>query len=160
MSVPKLLSFAELAAESVRLRASGKRVVLTNGCFDILHLGHVRYLKAAKERGDVLVVALNGDASVRELKGPGRPVNPENDRAEVLAALGCVDFVTVFQTTRVTEVIRLLCPQVYVKGGDYTYGSLDPGEREALEAVGAAVEILDLVEGRSTTALLQKIGAS
>jgi rfaE bifunctional protein nucleotidyltransferase chain/domain len=158
MSFPKLLAPAELALESDRCRADGRRLVLTNGCFDLLHVGHVRYLQAAKSRGELLVVAVNGDASVRILKGPSRPVNSEQDRAEVLAALGCVDFVTVFHTTRVTEVIRTIRPQVYVKGGDYTLEGLDPEERGALEEVGAVIEILELVEGKSTTATLQRIG--
>lgn len=132
---------------------------MTNGCFDLLHLGHVRYLQAARRRGDALLVAVNGDASVRSLKGPSRPVNTELDRAEVLAALACVDFVTVFYSARVTEVIQAVRPQIYVKGGDYTLESLDPGERGALEAVGARIEILELVAGKSTTAILQKISA-
>jgi rfaE bifunctional protein nucleotidyltransferase chain/domain len=157
MSFPKLLSLSELAAESELFRSSGRRLVLTNGCFDLLHLGHVRYLQAARRRGDALLVAVNGDDSVRSLKGPSRPVNTELDRAEVLAALACVDFVTVFYSARVTEVIQAVRPQIYVKGGDYTLESLDPGERGALEAVGARIEILELVAGKSTTAILQKI---
>ena len=157
MSFPKLLSLSELAAESELFRSSGRRLVLTNGCFDLLHLGHVRYLQAARRRGDALLVAVNGDDSVRSLKGPSRPVNTELDRAEVLAALACVDFVTVFYSARVTEVIQAVRPQIYVKGGDYTLDSLDPGERGALEAVGARIEILELVAGKSTTAILQKI---
>ena len=159
MSFPKLLSLSELAAESELFRSSGRRLVLTNGCFDLLHLGHVRYLQAARRRGDALLVAVNGDDSVRSLKGPSRPVNTELDRAEVLAALACVDFVTVFYSARVTEVIQAVRPQIYVKGGDYTLESLDPGERGALEAVGARIEILELVAGKSTTAILQKISA-
>lgn len=157
MSFPKLLVSGELALESERCRGSGRRLVLTNGCFDLLHVGHVRYLQAARKRGDVLVVAVNGDVSVRILKGPSRPVNTELERAEVLAALGCVDFVTIFHTPRVTEVIRTIRPQVYVKGGDYTLEGLDPEERGALEEVGAIIEILELVAGKSTTATLQKI---
>ncbi len=157
MSFPKLLGLAELAIEAQRLRHEGRVLVLTNGCFDLLHAGHVRYLQAARRRGDALAVAVNGDESVRRLKGPGRPVNLESDRAEVLAALGCVDFVTIFHTPRVTEVIRMVRPQIYVKGGDYTLEGLDPGERGALEEVGASVEILELVPGRSTTAMLKKI---
>jgi rfaE bifunctional protein nucleotidyltransferase chain/domain len=159
MSFPKMLGLAELAGESERFRASGRHLVLTNGCFDLLHVGHVRYLQAARRRGDGLVVAVNGDASVRMLKGPSRPVNTELERAEVLAALACVDFVTVFHSARVTEVIQAIRPQIYVKGGDYTLESLDPGEREALEVVGARIEILELVAGKSTTATLQKISA-
>ena len=157
MSFPKLLAPDQLAIESERCRGGGRRLVLTNGCFDLLHVGHVRYLQAARKRGEVLVVAVNGDASVRILKGPSRPVNSELERADVLAALGCVDFVTIFHTPRVTEVIRTIRPQVYVKGGDYTLEGLDPEERGALEEVGAIIEILELVAGKSTTATLQKI---
>ena len=160
MSLSKLLCFEEAASESKRVRAAGGVVVLTNGCFDLLHAGHVRYLQAAKQRGDVLFVALNGDSSVRVLKGPSRPVNPERDRAEVLSALGCVDFATIFYTPRVTDVIRAVRPQIYVKGGDYTAESLDSGERQALEEVSAKVEILELVPGKSTTAMLQKMSVS
>ena len=157
MSFPKLRSAQELAAEASEFRRTGRVLVFTNGCFDLLHVGHVRYLQAARALGDALVVGLNGDASVRALKGPTRPVNGELDRAEVLAALGCVDFVTVFHTPRVTELIREVRPQVYAKGGDYTVESLDPGERAALEEAGARIQILQLVPGRSTTALLGRI---
>ena len=132
-------------------------LVFTNGCFDLLHVGHVRYLQAARARGDLLAVALNGDASVRALKGPTRPLNSELDRAEVLAALACIDFVTLFHSPRVTEVIREVRPQLYVKGGDYTVAALDPGERQALEEAGTAIEILELVPGKSTTAVIHKM---
>jgi rfaE bifunctional protein nucleotidyltransferase chain/domain len=131
-------------------------MVFTNGCFDILHAGHVRYLQAAKKLGDVLLVALNGDASVRTLKGEGRPVNGEADRAEVLAALGCVDYITVFPDVRVTKILREVRPQIYAKGGDYTPESLNPEEAAALREVGAEIKILPLVPGRSTTAILEK----
>jgi rfaE bifunctional protein nucleotidyltransferase chain/domain len=158
MSFSKLVGLSELAAESERFRNAGRQLVLTNGCFDILHVGHVRYLQAARKLGAALVVALNGDASVRLLKGPSRPLNSELDRAEVLAGLGCVDFVTIFHEPRVTGVIRAIRPQIYAKGGDYTVEALDSGERAALEEVGSAVKILELVEGKSTTSLLQKMG--
>ncbi|CAN5202205.1 hypothetical protein BH23VER1_BH23VER1_16410 [soil metagenome] len=140
------------------LDARGNRLVLTNGCFDILHAGHVRYLAEARALGEALVVALNDDASVRTLKGAGRPINPAEDRAEVLAALECVDGVVVFGGTRATEVIRELRPHVYAKGGDYTVESLDRNERAALEEAGADIHILGLVAGRSTSATLAKIG--
>lgn len=155
----KVVSISELAKRCGELRASGRRVVFTNGCFDLLHVGHVRYLEAAREKGDVLIVAVNGDSSVRALKGPTRPVNPEQDRAEVLAALRCVDWVTIFYTPRVDAVIREVAPSVYVKGGDYTLETLDPGERAALEAVGAVVELVGLVPGKSTTAVVQRLAA-
>ena len=159
VNLPKLKSATELTAISASFREGGRRLVFTNGCFDILHAGHVRYLQAARALGDALVVAVNGDASVRGLKGPGRPVNGEDDRAEVLAALACVDYVTVFQTERVTELLRAIQPQVYAKGGDYTVPSLDPSERAALEEAGAEIRILPLVPGRSTTATLERVKA-
>ena len=152
----KHLSPAVLAAIREDFAARGQRLVFTNGVFDLLHVGHVRYLQAARALGDALLVAVNGDASVRALKGPTRPINSEDDRAEVLAALGCVDFVTIFRTERVTELVREIRPQVYAKGGDYTIESLNPEERGALEAAGAEIRILQLVPGKSTTATLQR----
>jgi len=147
----------ELRALGAEYASSGKRLVLTNGCFDLLHTGHVRYLEEARRCGDALIVAVNSDASVRGLKGPSRPVNGEFDRAEVLAALRCVDHVTVFDDNRVTGVIRSLRPAVYAKGGDYTLETLDPGEKAALDEVGAEIRLLSLVPGRSTTSLLDRV---
>jgi rfaE bifunctional protein nucleotidyltransferase chain/domain len=156
MSLEKMKSVPELAAISAQFAAAGKKLVFTNGCFDLLHAGHVRYLQQARALGDALLVALNGDASVRALKGPTRPINNEADRAEVLAALACVDFVTIFHTERITDLARTIRPQIYAKGGDYTIESLDPGERGALEEVGAEIRILPLVPGKSTTSILEK----
>ena len=156
MTPAKLRSMNELAAARAMLDAQGRRLVFTNGCFDLLHVGHVRYLQSARALGDALLVAVNGDESVRALKGPTRPINGEQDRAEVLAALACVDFVTIFHTPRVTDVIRAVRPHVYAKGGDYTVDSLDPGERAALAEVGAEIRILPLVPGKSTTATIAK----
>ena len=153
---PKLQTPQQLAALRDEFSAAGKLLVFTNGCFDLLHVGHVRYLQAARALGDALLVAVNGDASVRALKGPTRPINSEQDRAEVLAALGCVDYVTVFHSERVTELVSTIRPQVYAKGGDYTVESLDPGERGALETVGAEIRILPLVPGKSTTSIIEK----
>ena len=156
MSLAKLKTAAQLFAIREQLGATGKSLVFTNGCFDLLHVGHVRYLREARALGDALVVAVNGDASVRALKGPTRPINSEDDRAEVLAALECVDYVVIFHTERVTEVVRTIRPHIYAKGGDYTVASLDPGERGALEEAGAAIRILPLVPGKSTTATLAR----
>jgi rfaE bifunctional protein nucleotidyltransferase chain/domain len=152
----RFVSLNELPDLGADYASAGKRLVLTNGCFDLLHTGHVRYLEEARRCGDSLIVAVNSDDSVRELKGPDRPLNNELDRAEVLAALRCVDHVTIFAGKRVTEVIRLLRPAVYAKGGDYTLETLDPGEREALDAVGARICLLQLVPGRSTTGILER----
>jgi rfaE bifunctional protein nucleotidyltransferase chain/domain len=156
MTAAKLQTPAELAAIRDEYAGRGQRLVFTNGVFDLLHVGHVRYLQAARALGDALLVAVNGDASVRALKGPTRPVNTEEDRAEVLAALACVDFVTIFHTTRVTDLVRTIRPHVYAKGGDYTIETLDPGERAALEDVGAEIRLLALVPGKSTTATIAK----
>lgn len=158
MTSTEVVPAENLAVLRSRLREEGRRVVLTNGCFDILHVGHLRYLEAARALGDCLVIAVNSDESVRALKGPTRPINSENDRAEILAGLKCVDYVTIFRTERVTGVIELLEPDIYAKGGDYTVESLNPEERGALEKCGAAIEILPLVAGKSTTAIIKKIG--
>lgn len=152
----RLVDAAGLANLGASYASQGKRLVLTNGCFDLIHTGHVRYLEEARRCGDALIVAVNSDASVRELKGPSRPVNGELDRAEVLSALRCVDHVTVFHEKRVTAVIRSLQPAVYAKGGDYTPETLDPEEKAALDEVGSEIRILQLVPGRSTTAILEK----
>lgn len=157
MSLKKLKTATELAQIRNALGEKGRRMVFTNGCFDILHAGHVRYLQQARELGDALVVALNGDESVRQLKGPGRPVNGETDRAEVLCALGCIDYVTIFSEARVTGLLRLVKPQIYTKGGDYTPDSMNAEEMEVLKEIGTEVKILPLVPGRSTTGLLNKI---
>jgi rfaE bifunctional protein nucleotidyltransferase chain/domain len=156
MSLEKLKSVPELAEIAARHVAAGRKLVFTNGCFDLLHTGHVRYLQQARALGGALLVAVNGDASVRGLKGPSRPINAEGDRAEVLAALECVDFVTIFHTERVTELVRAIRPQVYAKGGDYTVDSLNPEERAAIEEVGAGIRILPLVPGKSTTSIIEK----
>jgi rfaE bifunctional protein nucleotidyltransferase chain/domain len=146
-----------LMGAEVRDRHPGKTIVFTNGCFDILHAGHVRYLAGAKRLGDILVVGLNGDASVRELKGEGRPLNSQHDRAEVLAALGVVDYVIIFEEKRVDRLLRELRPRIYAKGGDYTVDSLDPDELSALKEIGAKIEILPLIPGKSTSKLIQAI---
>jgi D-beta-D-heptose 7-phosphate kinase/D-beta-D-heptose 1-phosphate adenosyltransferase len=147
----------ELARQVQAHRAEGQRIVLTNGCFDVLHSGHTRYLTQAKQLGDILVVALNSDDSVRRLKGPGRPINAEADRAAVIAALSCVDYVTVFDTPTASPLIRQLQPEVYAKGGDYTPEML--AETEVVEEYGGRVAILDYVAERSTSAVVQRIQA-
>lgn len=153
----KLLTTGDLADARDRLDAAGRRLVFTNGCFDLLHVGHVRYLRAARALGDALAVGLNGDGSVRALKGPGRPLTPEDERAEILAALACVDFVTIFPEPRATRLLAAVRPHVYAKGGDYTPETLFPEERDALREAHSRVEILPLVPGRSTTGLLGKL---
>ena len=132
-------------------------MVATNGCFDLLHVGHVRFLQEAKKRGDLLIVGVNGDRSVRELKGKGRPVNGEADRAEVVAGLGCVDAVVIFPDKRATEFLRAVRPEVYVKGGDYQADQLDKDEVTVVKEGGGEAQVLALTPGRSTTAVLQKL---
>ena len=146
-----------LAQVRDEMEAAGQRLVFTNGCFDLLHAGHVRYLRQARGLGEALAVGFNSDRSVRELKGEGRPVNAEEDRAEVLAALGCVDYVVIFDGKRATDVLSTVRPHLYAKGGDYTADSLDPEERAALEKAGTEIRILPLVPGRSTTSTLGRI---
>ncbi|NBR45700.1 MAG: D-glycero-beta-D-manno-heptose 1-phosphate adenylyltransferase [Verrucomicrobia bacterium] len=153
----RVLSPRELVDWRDQQKASGRRVVATNGCFDLLHVGHVRFLQEARELGDALVVGLNADSSVRELKGAGRPVNPESDRAEVLAALGCVDVVVVFPEKRATRFLEAARPDLYVKGGDYRPEDLDADEQEAVRKSGGQVRVLQLTPGKSTTAVLAKV---
>src|SRR5438309_10682499 len=118
MTSDKIVRLEELAQHANNLRAAGKKIVATNGCFDLLHVGHVRYLNAARALGDALIVGINGDESVRELKGLGRPVNNQSDRAEIIAALECVDLVAIFPELRATRFLELAAPDIYVKGGD------------------------------------------
>lgn len=156
----KVVSVAELAEISANLGREGRRLVVTNGCFDLLHVGHIRYLEAARARGDALAVGVNGDASVRSLKGEGRPLNHENDRAEVLAALGCVDFVAVFEQVRATEFLKRVRPAVYVKGGDYAPETLNPEERAILQNIGAEITIIPFEHGYSTTSLIGRMNSA
>jgi len=139
------------------IRASGKKLVVTNGCFDLLHLGHVTYLETARQKGDALLIGLNGDGSVRELKGPDRPLNPEFDRAAVLSALESVDGVCIFPERTATRFLSAAQPDIYVKGGDYTVDTLDADERRAVEQAGGKIVIIPFVPGKSTTDLLKKI---
>lgn len=137
------------------LRAGGKKIVFTNGCFDILHAGHVRYLNTARSFGDCLVLGLNSDASVRGFKGPTRPINCQEDRAEVIDALACVDYVVIFGERTAEAIIAKVKPDVYVKGGDYTLETLP--EAKIVMENGGKVEFVNLVEGRSTTNVIKKI---
>jgi D-glycero-beta-D-manno-heptose 1-phosphate adenylyltransferase len=154
---PKIIDLKELSERGKKLRAAGKKLVATNGCFDLLHVGHVRYLQAARALGDFLAVGLNGDRSVRELKGSGRPVTAESDRAEVLAALECVDLVTIFPEMRATQFITAIRPAIYVKGGDYSSETLDEEERAVLKEIGAEIRIIPFEAGYSTSRLLEQI---
>jgi D-beta-D-heptose 7-phosphate kinase/D-beta-D-heptose 1-phosphate adenosyltransferase len=137
------------------LKAKGKRIVFTNGCFDLLHIGHIRYLEEAKALGDVLVVGVNSDSSVRKLKGPKRPVLPEEERTEILSGLGCVDYITLFDEIDPLKLITSLQPNVLVKGGDWT--KEQTVGREVVERSGGEVVILPFVQGASTSTLIETI---
>ena len=146
----------QMLGERQRLRSAGVRLVFTNGVFDLLHVGHVRYLSQARALGDVLVVAINSDRTVRELKGPERPVFDQAERAEILAALKVVDYVVVFDDISPRKLIATLLPDVLVKGGDYQLDQIHG--REEVEAAGGKVISLPFVEGASTTALIERMG--
>ncbi len=151
----KVLSEESLSSQIRLLQKDGKKVVFTNGCFDLLHVGHVRYLKAARELGDCLVVAINSDDSMRALKGNERPIIPEEQRAEILAALSCVDYVIIFQELDPFRLISLLQPDVLVKGGDWAPEQIVGGEE--VEARGGKVLSLPLVEGIGTSTIISSI---
>jgi rfaE bifunctional protein nucleotidyltransferase chain/domain len=154
----QVLNLSELAAERARLRQAGQRVVFTNGCFDLLHPGHVRYLQKARALGDALIVALNSDRSVRELKGPARPILQEQERAEVIAALACVDYVMIFDEPTPQQAIAALLPDVLVKGGDWSIENIVG--RAEVEAAGGQVLSLPFVDGLSTSDVIARILAS
>jgi D-beta-D-heptose 7-phosphate kinase/D-beta-D-heptose 1-phosphate adenosyltransferase len=151
----KIVSMDELREERARLRDTGKRLVFTNGCFDILHVGHVRYLQRARQLGDALLVAINSDRSVRELKGALRPIMNEEERAEMLAALSAVDYVTVFDDISPRSLIAEVLPDILVKGGDYQLNEIHG--REEVEAAGGRVMALPFVEGASTSSIIERI---
>ena len=150
-----LIPDEHIEAYAAALRAAGARVVFTNGCFDILHAGHVRSLAAARAQGDVLILGLNSDASVRRLKGASRPINNEQDRAEVVGSLAAVDAVVIFGEDTAETLIAKVRPAVYVRGGDYTRETLP--EAKIVEKYGGEVHFIDLVPGRSTTKIIEKI---
>jgi rfaE bifunctional protein nucleotidyltransferase chain/domain len=154
----KIIPFASVAAWRAQMRTAGKQLVVTNGCFDILHAGHVTYLAAARALGDALLVGLNSDASVRVLKGAGRPVNSEPDRATVLAALAAVDGVCLFEEVDALRLLAEVKPDIYAKGGDYTLDTINQPERRLIESAGGKVVILPGVPGRSTSNVLAKLG--
>ena len=152
-----IIAWDKLPKWRAAMRVSGKKLVVTNGCFDILHLGHVIYLEAACNLGDALLVGVNGDNSTRELKGAGRPVNTENDRATVIAALESVNGVCIFTEKIAVKFLERAQPDIYVKGGGYTLETLNQDERRAVESAGGKIIIIPLVPKKSTTGLLEKI---
>lgn len=154
---PKLIDLRAMVEVRERLRAAGRGLVMTNGCFDLLHTGHIYFLQEARKLGDHLVVALNSDSSTRILKGPTRPVQSETERAFALGALACIDHVVIFTTPDLVAEITAIKPDIYVKAGDYSLERLHAGERAALEAAGAKIQFLPFLQGFSTTSLIQKI---
>jgi len=153
----KIIAWDILPEWRAAMRASGRKLVVTNGCFDILHLGHVTYLESARNFGDALLVGVNGDDATRQLKGAGRPVNSEKDRAAVLAALASVDGVCIFADKTAVKFLSAAKPDIYVKGGDYALDTLNQDERRVVESAGGKIVIIPFVPGKSTTELLEKI---
>jgi rfaE bifunctional protein nucleotidyltransferase chain/domain len=153
----KIIPWEKLPEWRAAIRSSGKKLVVTNGCFDLLHLGHVTYLENARNQGDMLLIGVNGDDAVRKLKGADRPVNSQNDRAAVLAALESVSGVCIFADSTATRFLAAAQPDVYVKGGDYTLDTLNQEERRTVEQAKGRIVIIPFVPDESTTALLKKI---
>lgn len=153
----KIIAWDDLPKWRAAMRASGRRLVVTNGCFDLLHLGHVTYLETARNLGDALLIGVNSDAATKQLKGPNRPVTPEADRAAVLSALQSVDGVCIFTDKTATKFLERATPDIYAKGGDYTLETLNQDERRAVEQAGGKIVIIPFVPGRSTTGILEKI---
>lgn len=153
----KLLALDDLAAWREQLRRDGKRLVVTNGCFDILHVGHATYLEGARALGDVLLVGLTGDDSVRQLKGADRPLNPEDDRARMLAALASVDRVCIFPQLTALHFLSLARPDIYVKGGDNTLETINQEERRFVESSGGKIVLIPGVPGKSTSKLVERL---
>lgn len=160
LPLPKLRTLEQAVTERQNLAATGRKVILTNGCFDLLHAGHLYFLQEAAKLGDALFVALNGDVSVRLLKGLHRPIQSESERAFALNALSCVHTILVFDEPRLVREIAALRPDLYAKAGDYTLVSLDPAERAALEQTGTDIRFLPFLPNFSTTALLKRIAAA
>ena len=153
----KIIPWPDLPAWRAAFRASDRKLAVTNGCFDLLHLGHVTYLESARNLGDALLIGVNSDNAVRQLKGRERPVNAEADRAAVLAALQSVDGVCIFSDKTATGFLTLAQPDIYVKGGDYTLATINQDERGVVERAGGKIVIVPIVPGKSTTAILQQI---
>jgi len=153
----KIIPWPDLPAWRAAFRASGRKLAVTNGCFDLLHLGHVTYLESTRNLGDALLIGVNSDDAVRQLKGRDRPINAEADRAAVLAALQSVDGVCIFSDKTATGFLTLAQPDIYVKGGDYTLETINQDERGVVERAGGKIVIVPIVRGKSTTAILRQI---
>jgi len=154
MKIKNLFELKEIVKD---LKKQGKKIVWTNGCFDIIHIGHIRYLSAAKKLGDILIVGLNSDSSVKKLKGESRPIIKENERAEILSALEMIDYIFIFPETHVDKYIRELQPDIFAKGGDYSLETLDKEEVNAIKECGGKIELIKKVEDKSTSKLIEVI---
>ena len=152
----KVLEFEDLQREISDAKRKGKRVIWTNGCFDLLHIGHTRYLRKAKELGDVLIVGINSDSSVKTLKGQTRPIQTETERAEIISSLEFVDYVTIFQELTVEKYLKHLRPDIYVKGGDYDADSINQDEKSSILSYGGKIEFLPLIENKSSSGIIEK----
>ena len=155
MTEKKIVAFSRAKALALRLRAKGNRIVFTNGCFDILHAGHVKYLGKAKSLGDLLILGLNSDCSVKKIKGPSRPIVSQKDRAVVIASLGFVDYVIIFSDTTPLRLIKAIRPHVLVKGADWKIGKIVGAD--FVKSYGGRIVAIPLVKGRSTTGLIRRI---
>jgi rfaE bifunctional protein nucleotidyltransferase chain/domain len=155
MPMQKIKSIKELEKIAGELKKQGKKIVTTNGVFDILHIGHIRYLQEAKKLGSILIVAVNSDSSVRKIKGPKRPLNSENDRAEALAALECIDYVTIFSDDNPVKFLEKIRPNIHVKGGDYNISQII--EKDTVEKNNGRIVLIPMVKGYSTTDMIKKI---
>lgn len=155
MSGTKIKNLSQIQKVSAALRAKGKKIVFTNGCFDILHYGHVMYLKKAKERGDILIVALNSDSSVRKIKGPERPILNQHDRSAIVAALASVDYVVIFNQDTPLDIIRKVKPDILIKGSDW--GKNNIAGADFVKSCGGKVGTIALAKGRSTTNIIRKV---
>lgn len=152
---PKVMTLEQAAVWREELKKQGKKLAVTNGCFDILHRGHAEYLQSARNTADALLVLVNADSSIRELKGPSRPICKEKDRAFLLACLEFIDAVVIFDSQRCNKELAVIQPDIYVKGGDYTVEKLDPSERAVLQEAGAEFCFIPFVPGYSTTAVIK-----
>jgi len=153
----KVIEFNKLLDWKKEIQQSNKKLVVAIGSFDILHVGHVLYLQEAKRMGDILLVGINDDVTIKKLKGEGRPINNENIRITMLAALSCVDFICVYRDETATSLLTLMAPDIYVKGGDYNMTTLNQKEKAFLENIGAKIAITPLIEGVSTSLILERI---
>ena len=153
----KIIGQSELSVWRKKITLQGKQVCATNGCFDLLHAGHIKYLYESSKYGDVLIVGCNGDESVRSLKGKKRPIQKEKDRAIILSALECVDFVSIFEETAATNFLKAVKPDFYIKGGDYSLDSIDKDEKEAITKNGGAIIFAPMSKGKSSSSIISKI---